>query len=141
MQNYQNHRRFHAPFHFVLSPFLIFHLIYTIVRFVQEPGIDRAEYVLLALALLGTLVLARLNALKVQDRVIRLEEQIRYTHVLPKDLAFQAENLPLNQILALRFASDAELPELVSRALGGATQKPDEIKRAVQIWREDNLRV
>ena len=141
MQNYQNHRRYHVPFHFVLSPLLILHLIYTIVRLVQDPSLDRAEYVLLAFALLGILALARLNALKVQDRIIRLEEQLRYNRILPTDIAFQAENLPLNQILALRFASDAELPALVARALGGEPQKPDEIKGTVQNWRADDLRV
>ena len=141
MQNYQNHRRYHAPFHFILAPLLFLHLIYTIVRVVQEPALDRAENVLLALVLIGILLIARMNALKVQDRVIRLEEQVRYSRLLPKDLAFQAENMPLKQILAMRFASDAELPALIARALGGETQKPDDIKRSVNNWRADELRV
>ncbi len=141
MQNYQNHRRINVFHHLILAPLLILHLIYTIVRFFQEPGLDRAESVLVALVLIGILVVARLYALKLQDRLIRLEEQVRYARVLPEDLAFQAENMPLNQILALRFASDAELPALVTGVLSGKTQKPDEIKRSVNNWRADELRV
>ena len=141
MQNYQNHRRINVLHHLILAPLLVFHLIYTIVRLFQEPGLDRAESVLPALVLLAILIVARLYALKLQDRLIRLEEQVRYARILPKDLAFQAENLPLNQILALRFAADAELPALITRALRGETQKPDEIKRSVINWRADELRV
>ncbi|MEP6922941.1 MAG: DUF6526 family protein [Pyrinomonadaceae bacterium] len=141
MQDYKNHRRFHPLFHFVLVPLALFHLIYQIVRLIQEPGFDRAESVLLAIILVGILFIARMNALKVQDRVIRLEEQVRYHKVLQPDLAFQAENLPLNQILALRFASDAELPTLVSRTLGGDVHKPNEIKQIVINWRPDEMRV
>ena len=140
-QNYKNHTRFHAPFHFVLSPLLLFHLIYQIVRLVQEPNFDRAEMVLLAVGLIIMQFLVRLNALRVQDRVIRLEEQLRYERVLPAELAARAADLPLNNILALRFASNDELPELVRRTLAGEFQKGAEIKRAVKSWRGDYLRV
>lgn len=141
MQDYKNHRRFHPLFHFVLSPLALFYLIYQIVRLFQEPGFDRAVMVIGAFVLMGVLFVARMYALKAQDRVIRLEEQVRYHKILPPDLAFQAENLPLRQILALRFASDAELPAFVSRALGGDLQEPDEIKQAVTNWRPDEMRV
>lgn len=140
-QNYKNHIRFHAPFHFVLAPLLLFHLIYQIVRLVQEPGFDRAEMVLLAVALILMQFLVRTNALRVQDRVIRLEEQLRYERFLPAGLIRQAADLPLNKILALRFAANEELPELVRRTLAGEFQKPGEIKRAVKSWRGDYLRV
>jgi hypothetical protein len=141
MQNYKNHTRWHVLHHFVVAPLLLLHLIYTIVRAAQDFNFDRLEAVILALALIGLSLIARLNALKVQDRLIRLEEQIRYHRILSPDLAMQAENLPLNQKIALRFASDAELPALISRVLGGDLQKPDDIKRAVQNWRADELRV
>ena len=140
-QNYKNHRRFHAPFHFVLAPLLLVYLVYTIVRIAQEPSIDRAAMILLALVLFGILGLSRTNALRVQDRVIRLEEQLRYTRVLSADLAANAANLPINQIIALRFASDEELPQLIERALQNQFSKPIEIKRSVQNWRADDLRV
>ena len=141
IQNYRNHRRFHVPFHFVLAPLLLFHLIYQIVRLVQEPSFDRAEMVLLAIALIVMQGIVRLNSLRLQDRIIRLEEQLRYTRLLSPELAGQAANLPLNQILALRFASDTELPILVERTLQGEFEKPDQIKQSVQNWRGDYLRV
>jgi hypothetical protein len=77
----------------------------------------------------------------VQDRLIRLEEKIRYEKVLPANLLPQTENLSRSQINALRFASDRELPTLIERVLKGEFQKPDEIKRAVTDWRGDYLRV
>jgi hypothetical protein len=140
-QNYKNHVRWHAPQHFVLTPILLINFIYAIVRLVQEPNLDRAEFLLLSIGLIILGVLARINALRVQDRLIRLEEKLRYEKVLPADLLAQTENLSRGQTNALRFASDAELPALVRRTLNGEFQKPDEIKRAITDWRGDYLRV
>jgi len=140
-QNYKNHVRWHAPQHFVLTPILLVNFIYAIVRLIQEPNIDRAEFLLLAIGLVIMGVLVRINSLRVQDRLIRLEEKIRYEKVLPANLLPQTENLSRSQINALRFASDRELPTLIERALKGEFQKPDEIKRAVTDWRGDYLRV
>ncbi len=140
-QNYKNHVRWHAPQHFVLTPILLVNFIYAIVRLIQEPNIDRAEFLLLAIGLVIMGVLVRINSLRVQDRLIRLEEKIRYEKVLPANLLPQTENLSRRQINALRFASDRELPTLIERVLKGEFQKPDEIKRAVTDWRGDYLRV
>ena len=140
-QNYKNHVRWHAPQHFVLTPILLVNFIYAIVRLIQEPNIDRAEFLLLAIGLVIMGVLVRINSLRVQDRLIRLEEKIRYEKVLPANLLPQTENLSRSQINALRFASDRELSTLVERVLKGEFQKPDEIKRAVTDWRGDYLRV
>jgi hypothetical protein len=140
-QNYKNHVRWHAPQHFVLTPILLVNFIYAIVRLIQEPNIDRAEFLLLAIGLVIMGVLVRINSLRVQDRLIRLEEKIRYEKVLPANLLPQTENLSRSQINALRFASDRELPTLIERVLKGEFQKPDEIKRAVTDWRGDYLRV
>ena len=89
--------------------------------------------ILLALA-------ARLQALKVQDRVIRLEERLRYRDLLSADLAARASDLPVSQIIALRFASDAELGGLVERTLNGEFEKTKDIKLAIKDWRGDYLR-
>ena len=140
-QNYKNHVRWHAPQHFVLTPILLVNFIYAIVRLIQDPNIDRAEFLLLAIGLVIMGVLVRINSLRVQDRLIRLEEKIRYEKVLPANLLPQTENLSRSQINALRFASDRELSTLVERVLKGEFQKPDEIKRAVTDWRGDYLRV
>ncbi len=140
-QTYKNHVRWHAPQHFVLTPILLINFIYAIVRLVQDPSIDRAEFLLLAIGLIIAGVLVRINALRVQDRLIRLEEKLRCEKLLPADLFVQTGNLSVGQTNALRFASDDELPLLVERTLKGEFQKPDEIKRAIGNWRGDYLRV
>jgi hypothetical protein len=140
-QNYKNHVRWHAPQHFVLTPILLVNLIYAIVRLIQEPNIDRAEFLLLSIGLVIMGVLVRINALRVQDRLIRLEEKIRYEKILPADMLEETDKLNRSQINALRFASDEDLPLLIRRTLNGELQKPDEIKRAVNNWRGDYLRV
>jgi hypothetical protein len=140
-QTYENHVRWHAPFHFVLAPILLLNFIFAIVRLVQDFNIDRVAYLIVAFALIILGLLARTNALMAQNRVVRLEEQLRYERILPKDLAAKARNLKTNQMIALRFASDEELPDLIERTLKGEFEKPDQIKRAVKNWRGDFLRV
>ena len=140
-QNYKNHVRWHAPQHFILTPILLVNFIYAIVRLIQEPNIDRAEFLLLSIGLVIMGVLVRINALRVQDRLIRLEEKIRYEKILPADLLPETNGLSQSQINALRFASDEELPGLIRRTLDGEFQKTDEIKRAVTDWCGDYLRV
>lgn len=140
-QNYRNHVRYFPLVHFFLTPVFIFNLIWQSVRLYQEPSWDRAEMILLAIAFLALNVAARMQALRAQDRVIRLEEALRYHKILPPDLAFQAEQLPTSSKLALRFASDEELPELVQKAINGEFKETKEIKLAVKNWRGDYLRV
>lgn len=140
-QTYQNHVRWYPIVHFVLTPILLFNLIWQSVRLYQEPNWDRAESVLMAIAFIILSISARLQALKAQDRVIRLEETLRYKELLPKDLAEKAVNLRTSQMIALRFASDEELPNLVERTLNGEFQSTKEIKLAIKNWRGDYLRV
>lgn len=140
-QSYSNHVRRHAPFHFVLVPILLIHFVWCVIRLFKAPGFDSAEAVLLAIGLLLMMFLTRINPLRVQDRVIRLEEQLRFQRLLPADLAAKAGALPVGFIIALRFASDQELPELVRQAVEGKFAKPDQLKRAIKNWRGDYLRV
>jgi Family of unknown function (DUF6526) len=140
-QTYQNHIRYFPLFHFILSPLLLFNLIWQSVRLYQEPSWDRAEWVLMAIVFMAMLLVSRLQPLKAQDRVIRLEEQLRYQSVLSKDLAEKANNLKTNQMIALRFASDEELPVLIERTLNGEFKDSKEIKLAIKNWRGDHLRV
>jgi len=139
-QNYQNHVKWNPFVHFVLTPLLLFNLVWQTVRLYQEPNWDRAENVLMAVVFLMLSVAARLQALTVQNRVIRLEENLRYHKILSPDLAFQAEQLPTSTKIALRFASDDELPELVQKAINGEFKNNKEIKLAVKKWRGDYLR-
>lgn len=140
-QNFQNHARNYPLVHFVLFPLFFFNLLWQTVRLYQEPSWDRAEMILLAIALIGLTLAARVQALRAQDRVIRLEERLRYKELLPKDLAENASNLKPGQVIALRFASDEELPELVQKTLNGEFQTNKDIKLAVKNWRGDYLRV
>ena len=140
-QNYGNHVRWYPLFHFVLVPILALNFLYQAFRLYQEPGLDRAIWVVMCLVFLLMISAARLQALKAQDRVIRLEERLRYKELLSLDLNRKAEGLRIGQIIALRFASDEELPGLVERTLNGEFLKSKDIKIAVKSWRGDHLRV
>ena len=132
--------RWYPLFHFVVAPLLLFNLIWQIVMLIQERTWDRAETLVVAIALIFIAGTARTQALKVQDRVIRLEESLRYKNLLPDELAEKAGQLSLGKMIALRFASDEELPELVQRTLNGEFQSNKELKLAVKNWRGDHLR-
>jgi hypothetical protein len=140
-QNFKNHVRWYPLVHYVLVPIFAFNLLWQIVRLYQEPNWDRAENLLLAVAFILLNIAARQQALKAQDRLIRLEETLRYKSLLTAELAEKASNLKTGQMLALRFASDEELPDLVSRTLNGEFKDTKEIKLAVKNWRGDYLRV
>ena len=140
-QTYENHTRWHAPFHFFVAPVLLTNVIVAVVQLVRDPGLDRGWWLVVSLALLVLAGLARLNPLKAQDRIIRLEEGLRYYQLLPEELARRTSSLTTAQAVALRFASDEELEGLVREVLEGRLTKPDEIKRAVKNWRADTLRV
>lgn len=140
-QNYQNHTRWFPLFHFVITPLLLFNLIWHCVRLYQEPNWDRAEMILLAITLILIALASRVQSIRPQDRVIRLEENLRYHKVLSPELAEKALALKTGQMAALRFASDEELPELIERTLNGEFQTNKEIKLAIKNWRGDFLRV
>lgn len=140
-QNFQNHARYFPLFHFVLVPLLSLNLIYQAVRLYQEPSLDRSMWVMMSIVFILMILAARAQALKVQDRVIRLEERLRYKEILPSDLAERASTLKLGEIIALRFASDAELPDLLNRTIHGEFESPKKIKMAVKNWLGDYHRV
>jgi hypothetical protein len=140
-QSYANHVRRHPPFHFFVVPVLVINIIWSIVYCFMYPGWNQGWWIVVSVALLVMAVFSRTYALKVQDRVIRLEEQIRYQKLLPVELAQQAGSLALGQTIALRFAADEELAGLVREVLAGKLTKPAETKQAVKSWRADNLRV
>lgn len=140
-QSYSNHTRWQPSYHFFLVPVMVINVVWSIVQFVSYPGWDRGWWVVVSLGLLVLTALVRTNPLAAQDRIIRLEEQLRYRQLLPADLAQQTETLTIGQVIALRFASDEELAGLVRQVLEGQLAKPAEIKRAIKNWRGDTLRV
>ena len=140
-QTYENHTRWHAPFHFFLAPVLLTNVIVAAIQLIRDPGLDRGWWLVVSIALLVLGALVRTNPLRAQDRIIRLEESLRYYQLLPEELARRAASLTTAQTVALRFAPDEELEGLVREVLDGRLTKPDEIKRAIKNWRADTLRV
>ncbi|MHB1936300.1 MAG: DUF6526 family protein [Acidobacteriaceae bacterium] len=139
-QTYANHVRFDPWFHYFLAPVLLITFIGSVVHLVRHPYFSSAWHVVLAFALVVLAVKARTYALKAQDRVIRLEERMRLATLLPEPLRARIGELQERQLVALRFASDAEVPALVERTLKeNLTQK--QIKQAIQVWRPDYFRV
>ena len=139
-QNLKNHARFDPFFHGFLFAGTLLFLGATIYALVQQPGwwsVARLLGVLWAIVLMFK---TRLYALKVQDRVIRLEERMRLAQLLPEPTRGRIGELSEGQLIALRFASDAEIPDLVQQTLGGKWD-PKQIKSAIKQWRPDYLRV
>ncbi len=139
-QTYSNHARFFPLFHFFAAPILIANLFWALWQIVRAPSMTSVWGAIVAAGLVGGLTAARLMALKVQDRVIRLEMRLRLREVLPADLQARIPDLTPRQLVGLRFASDAELPELVRRVLAGSLGSPTDIKKAVARWQGDYLR-
>jgi hypothetical protein len=112
-QSFSHHSRRHLPFHFFIIPVLLTNLIVTIVYLVRHPSLLTGWLVILSIALLTLAFLVRINPLKVQDRLIRLEEQLRMNTLLPGPLRERIPELTEKQLVALRFASDEEIARLV----------------------------
>jgi uncharacterized membrane protein YciS (DUF1049 family) len=140
-QNLANHGKFFPPFHFFVVPVMVINLGWSIYRlYVTGPSWDGGERVLLALGLTIGFLTARVMALKVQDRVIRLEERLRYERILPADLKSRIGEFTVSQLVALRFACDAELPALARKVLDDKLNERKAIKQMVKSWRPDYLR-
>ena len=140
-QTYQNHAKFVPFYHYVLLPLLLVNLLVMAYQTWQQPGLFTGWALVLALGLIGTALFARTFALKAQDRLIRLEERIRMRELLPQDLKPRINDFSAEQLIALRFASDAELPELAARVLRDNVQQRDAIKKMVKSWRADDCRM
>jgi hypothetical protein len=139
-QSYQNHVR-KLPLYYTLAGLVLFvNVLWSGYRLVGAASGDHVMGFLMAVTLLVGAFAARTQTLTVQNRVIRLEERLRFAALLPPDTAARASNLPVQQLIALRFASDAELPELVTEVLGGSLTDPKAIKQKVKTWRADHLR-
>jgi hypothetical protein len=139
-QTLANHTKYDWKFHYVCVPLFFLNLVYRVYELVAiEPGLDTIWDAIFALALIMALYTARINTLKVQDRVIRLEERLRLQALLPDTLRCRISELTESQLIALRFASDAEVPGLVEQVM---KQNLDakQIKKLIQSWRPDHFR-
>jgi len=139
-QTYKNHVRFLPAFHFFVIPVLLINTLNAARHLLPTPHRSTILEFLVAAALLTLGFLSRVMALTVQDRVIRLEMRLRLQQCLPPDLRSRINDLTARQLVALRFASDAELPELVREIAAGRLNTAKEIKTRVRDWQEDFLR-
>ena len=139
-QSFSNHARWFPLYHFIAIPLLVAYTFKTTKDFVQTPGADTVWGVVLALGVLFGVSASRVMALKVQDRVIRLEMRIRLAQVLPRDQQGVIASLRTGHLVALRFASDGELPGLVQRVTNGELTDQKSIKEAITDWQADWFR-
>jgi hypothetical protein len=139
-QTFTSHTRFDPLFHFFALPVFLLAALAALVHFIWHPGWHSAAFFVVSVAAAVAVVKERLYALRVQDRVIRLEERLRLAALLPENLRSRIPELTESQLIALRFASDGELAKLAERALNEKLTKV-EIKKAIQVWHPDYWRV
>ena len=139
-QNLKNHARFDPPFHFVLLIVFLANLIISIVYVVKHPCFYSAWFVVLSVAAILALLKMRLYPLKVQDRVIRLEERLRLQALAPAEWHKQIDRLTEDQLIGLRFAADDEIVELAKQALEKNLNRK-QIKERIKNWRADHWRI
>jgi hypothetical protein len=139
-QNLKNHGRFDPAFHFGLLPFLAINFIYSIIHMVRHFNPPNMWLVLMSVALIVLALKVRSYSLKVQDRVIRLEERLRLQALSPIEWHAQVYHLSEDQLVGLRFAGDDEVVTLAKQALEEKLNRK-QIKERVRNWRGDYWRV
>lgn len=139
-QNLANHAKYDPWFHYFALPAITVVFLLNAWRCVAEFSRWNLYAAILTFALIVLAFKTRLNALRVQDRVIRLEERLRLKEVLPEGLRGRIGELAEPQLIALRFAPDEELAELVAKTLQNRWDQK-QIKQAIKNWRPDYFRV
>ena len=139
-QTYANHTRFVPGYHYVASLLVLVNLAFTVVQIFRRPSPTTVVAALAAVALLLVWFYARVFVISVQDRVIRLEMRLRMEKLLPADVFARFGEFAVGQLVALRFASDAELPALARKVLDEKITDKKQIKMAVKDWQGDYLR-
>jgi hypothetical protein len=139
-QNYANHKRIDPMFHQVIFFIALASVVLTLWNVIRNFGLPSVAILLLAVGLLLVALRLRVYATKLQDRIVRLEERLRLQTLLTGPSRSRIMELTESQLIALRFASDAEVPALVDRALSEKLSN-DAIKKAIVVWRPDDFRV
>jgi hypothetical protein len=140
-QNLATHTRYVPAFHFFALPVLLINMFVVAISFWNAPSFATGWALLVAIALAVGISWSRFMPLRAQDRIIRLEERTRLERVLPADLRGRIGELTERQLIAIRFAPDAEVPDLARRTLNGELKSSGDIKRAIRDWRPDYFRV
>ncbi|HEV8118303.1 MAG TPA: DUF6526 family protein [Thermoanaerobaculia bacterium] len=139
-QSFANHRRIVPLYHVGVFGILAINFIWRTIAVIRVFSWTALLDNFVAVALLGIFFYTRIFALTVQDRVIRLEMRLRLREILPADLKGRIEELSPGQLVALRFAGDAEMADLIREVLTNNLHNRDEIKRRVKDWKADDLR-
>jgi uncharacterized membrane protein YciS (DUF1049 family) len=140
-QSFQSHAKWVPPFHFFVLPVLLINLGFSIYWCVKAWfTVSGVLSVVFATALFVGMVMARAMVMRVQDRVIRIEERIRFERLLPADMHARIGEFTIDQLVALRFASNAELPELARKVLEEKVNDRKAIKQMIKTWRPDSAR-
>ncbi len=139
-QSYKNHTQVVPLFHYGVFLILLVNFFWSAYGLAQGVTAGTAVGLLLSVGLILMALSLRGQTITVQDRIIRLEMRLRMRDLLPHDLAMRAAGLPVKQLVALRFASDAELEGLVRDVLDGRLADGKSIKQAVKQWQGDYLR-
>jgi hypothetical protein len=140
VQNFKNHARYDPAFHFFLVPLTLILMTWSFVHHFHVKTLDSFFVSAALFLLLVTIFLVRVYSLRVQDRVIRLEERLRLQSLAGESLRARIPEFTKGQLTALRFASDAELPALAARSLEEKLT-PKQIKALINNWRGDFFRV
>jgi len=139
-QNFENHAKFVPAFHiFILGTFAV-NLVWSVYRLIHVFSAESVISLLLAIAFLLLTFYSRIFALTVQDRVIRLEMRLRMQQLLPDELRTRIPEFNVSQLVALRFASDAEQPVLAKKVLDEKVNDRKAIKKMIRDWQPDLLR-
>ena len=140
-QTYKNHRRYYWPHHFIVQPILIAHFLFRVRDFLDDRSWDNGWVALVAMALMMFAFTARAQALKAQNRSIRIEERLRLARLMPAEEQSKIDELSMSQLVGLRFASDEEVVDLARRSLSGELKTGGAVKKSVKTWRPDYHRV
>jgi hypothetical protein len=139
-QDFKTHRRWYPLYHFVATPILLLNVIAAVWHAVRIPTTWNIWTGVVSIGLLATVWTARGMALNVQNRVIRLEMQLRLREVLPAALAARIGELRTSQLIGLRFAGNGEMAGLVERCLSGELANGEAVKKQIKHWQPDWLR-
>ena len=139
--NYKTHRKYVPAYHFVALGLLVLYLLWSLYRVIFHFSAHSVADLVLGLVVFLGLFYTRIFPLQVQDRLIYLEQGARLQRLLPAELHDRIPELRKSHRVALRFASDAEVPSLVERILAGELKGGEAIKREIKIWVQDPLRM
>ncbi|HKD65069.1 MAG TPA: DUF6526 family protein [Candidatus Acidoferrales bacterium] len=139
-QNFENHAKFVPAFHIGVLGIFTINLGWSLYRVAHAFSVESVLSLLLAIVFILLALYSRIFALTVQDRVIRLEMRLRMLQLLPADMRPRIPEFSVNQLVALRFASDAELPALAKKVLDEKLNDRKAIKKMIREWQPDFLR-